>query len=575
MPKLLLLSFFFLILSSFNPPNDRAYPIGDFRWPVEHEVLLSGTFGELRYQHFHTGVDIKPSKGREGDALYSIGDGYVSRIQIRGGGYGNALYITHPNGFTSVYAHLLEYNKDLSGYIRSRQHDWESFELDIHLLPNEFPVKRGDYIAKMGNTGASMGAHLHFEIRHTHNDVPVNPLLFGLQAEDNRAPRIHSMKVYEFDEFGEIINERMVKLIGKGSDLGVYGDTLTLQSVRGGFAIKAFDYHERTHNVNGIFELNMLVDDTLAYQFEMTEIPFEGSRYINAHTDYPEHYRRNYYHRCFKLPGNKLDIYRALGEGGILSLKPGEPARLVQILVNDYSGNQKVLEFWVKTDPTPLPNNTAPFNYYLPYEEASVIQQPDLDVFFPEGSFYQDVRMDYASSDDNSSNHYSRVHHIHNHEVPVHDYFELAILPTRELSEDQRARAFIALCDSNGRITHCGGEWKADGKLYAQVRQLGDYCIMLDERAPVIKPLRFRSDMRNYTYMSFNIGDNYRTARNVNGLHYRATIDEQWVLFEYDAKNSQLRHYFSSDLEPGQHRFKLELRDASGNISTYERSFRR
>jgi hypothetical protein len=564
-----------LLFSAFHGTEKPVYPIGDFRWPIDHEVLLSGTFGELRFQHFHTGVDIKPSKGREGDPLYSAGDGYISRIQIRGGGYGNALYISHPNGFTSVYAHLLEYNEPLQRYIHQRQHDWETFELDLQLTPQEFPVKRGDYIGKMGNTGASMGAHLHFEIRHTHNDVPVNPLLFGLKAADQKEPRIQGLRLYEFDDLGEVLSERDISLRRRNNDMGVFNDTLVVRSERIGFAVKAFDYHERTHNTNGIFELNMLLNDSLAYHFEMSEIPFEHTRFINAHTDYREHYRRNYWHRCFRLPGNKLNIYRTNAQNGILHIPKSPAPQLIQILVSDYNGNQQALEFWVRSEPVPLPVSPPPFNYYLPFEEASILQLPDLEVFFPAGSFYQDLRMDYATSIDQSSGHFSRVHHLHNPLTPVHDYFEIAILPDRELTEAQRARAFIAHCAPGGTITHCGGQWKPDGKLYAQVRELGDYCILTDERPPSIKPLRFSSDMRRYTFMSFSIGDNFRTARNVSGLHYRATINGEWVLFEYDAKTHQIRHYFSKELKPGQHQFKLELRDASGNISTFERGFRR
>lgn len=168
-------------LLAFTQKSDKLilkeYPQDYFTSPVKHTIRLAGTFGELRPNHFHAGIDIKSSAGKVGDLLYAPADGHISRIKIQGGGYGNGMYIEHPNGYTTVYAHLLNYLPEVDEWIKAQQYDREKFEVDLYPTPGQFPFKQGDFIGKMGTSGRSYGPHLHFEVRDTRTQKAINPML--------------------------------------------------------------------------------------------------------------------------------------------------------------------------------------------------------------------------------------------------------------------------------------------------------------------------------------------------------------------------------------------------------------
>lgn len=274
--------FFSLVAHSNN------LPVGFFDWPVKHEVRLSGTFGELRTNHFHGGLDIKSKNGGSGDQLYSAADGYISRISVQPHGYGNALYITHPNGYTTVYGHMSSFSKEVEAYVKKIQYQQERFKQDIHLSPEVFPLSKGEMIGVMGNSGSSEGAHLHFEIRETATNKLINPLLFGLEIEDVIAPRIYEMKLYEFDEENKATASKSVTVIKTGNTYRIKGDTLKTTGAFWGLALKAYDKHNYTHNKNGVYAMEMHLDGVQTFSFAMDAIPVSDSRYLNAHLDYRE-----------------------------------------------------------------------------------------------------------------------------------------------------------------------------------------------------------------------------------------------------------------------------------------------
>ena len=290
--RILLLSTLLLFLWAFkmsDPPTDEKYPVDYFHAPVSHTLLLSGTFGELRPNHFHAGIDIKSSKGVAGDPVFAAADGYVSRIKVDESGYGNAVYINHPNGYTTVYAHLDRFSDGLAVYVKKLQYQKKSFEVDLNPGHGEFQVLQGEQLGIMGNSGSSNGAHLHFEVRKTSTQKPVNPLLFGFKVADHVKPKMHSLKAYflndKLEERGS--KEFSLKKIRNGH-YRIKGDTLTLAAWRAGFALKVYDHFDRVSNWNGIYSLKMYQDDLLVYDFDMEEFSFNESLYINAHCDYEE-----------------------------------------------------------------------------------------------------------------------------------------------------------------------------------------------------------------------------------------------------------------------------------------------
>ena len=564
----------FLVFSSFglewNPKKD--YPQDYFRSPVNTAILLSGTFGELRPNHLHSGIDIKAHKGKTGQPILAAADGYVARIKIQSGGYGNVLYVNHPNGYTTVYAHLGSLPKEIDTYVKKAQYRKKKFEIELFPKAGTFKFTKGQKIGTLGMSGRSYGPHLHFEIRDTKTEKPINPLLFGLKSTDKVAPKLHELKVYYLNDKRESLETKTHKLIKGKRNYRIKGDTLYIPAWRAGFGLKVYDHMTGTPNWNGIYSLEMLQDDEPAYSFEMETFAFRESRYINAHLDYGEQVsKKSYFNRCYSLPGNRLSVYNNVKEKGVITLHKNKASKITMI-AKDIAGNNRKLEFWVKRAEVKS-FDKAPYNYLLPYEEENIIDNDALYAYFPKGTFYENLYLQYRSSTEKSSNVYSAVQHVHDYETPVHKYYDLAIRPTN-LPDHLRDKAFIAYCQPNEKVISCGGEWK-DGRLQTKVRDLGDFYIMVDETPPTIKPDKFQTNMKGYSRMTFKIKDNFETARNIEYLDYRATVDGQWILMTYDAKNDLLTHRFDDKIKAGTHQFKLVVTDSRGNEKVFEREFKR
>ncbi len=559
---------FVLCFSFFTDP----YPDNYFQSPIEGAIRLSGTFGELRSNHFHFGIDIKSRDGRSGQPIYACAEGYISRIKVQAAGYGNVIYIDHPKGYTTVYAHLSSFEPEVADYVKGRQYENKSFEIDIVPDKDMFPVEKGQEIGKMGTSGYSFGPHLHFEIRETRSEKPINPLLFGFDVLDKAAPTMNELKIYALNYKFEAFDTKQFGLTKAGRNYKLDRDTVYINSSRAGIGIKTYDFMTGVSNMNGVFEIFLLQDDSLTYQYQMEKFGFDEYRYINAHIDYEEKCTKGgNFNRCYVLPGNKLSAYKQLSDNGVVAVGK-KKATKVEVRSGDIKGNSSKLVFWIKQKDVEVPTISNSYNYILPYQEANAIETNSLKLFFPEGSFYEDLYLSYRTSDDKSEDVFSKVHHIHNYKVPVHLYYDIAIAPER-LPEEKRAKAFIAYCDNKNNMINCGGEWEDDGKLHAKVRDLGDYSIMIDDTPPTIKASRFSANMRGYSKMSFIIDDNLLVARNVAGLQYKATVDGKWILMEYDYKNKLLFHRFDGRVEPGKHQFRLEVTDALGNTSVFEKAF--
>ena len=557
-----------LFVLSFTFTGKRQYPQDYFRAPVNSTLRLSGTFGELRSNHFHSGIDIK---GYVGQPLYAIADGYVARIKIQAGGYGKVLYINHPNGFTSVFAHMDQFDPALEDYVKSIQYSKERFGVEIFPEKGRFSFKKGEKIGTMGVTGRSFGPHLHFEIRDTKTEKPINPLLFGIEVADQQAPRVHQLKVYHLNQRQETVDSDIFSLNKNGKNYTINQDTLYVGAWRVGFGLKVYDHMDGVTNWNGIYSLQMLVDDLPTYSFEMETFAFSETRYLNAHLDYEEVVsNKSYFNRMYNLPGNRLSIYGEKIGKGVIAISEHK-AQKITFIAKDVEGNASQVEFWVKRKEVKPVEKKLAYNYVLPYNEENVIKNASLYLYFPKGCFYENVYMHYEALPDESSNIYSFVHHIHDFKTPIHKYFDISIEP-QSIPVNLQDKAFIAYCGKNNSVTNCGGTWK-EGKLKSKVRSFGDYCIMIDNVSPSIQPVAFKSNMRGYNKMTFKIKDNFGTAGNVSGLKFRAIIDGRWALMEYDSKKDLIIHRFDKDFATGTHQLRLTVEDNRGNETVFERSF--
>lgn len=552
------------------------YPQNDFIWPVHHPVRLSASFGELRPNHFHSGVDIRSSSGRIGDPLYAAADGYVSRIKIEPSGYGKALYITHPNGYTTVYGHMDRFTKAIETFVKKEQYKRKSFAVDLYLPDTLFTFRQNEYIGRMGNKGRSSGPHLHFEIRDTETEEVIDPLAFGLPWHDTQAPTFYRLKIYELDENLRLLKSKIYKLYRKGRYWKTREYQIPVSASTLAFAIEAGDI-QPSGNRNGISQIQMYVADSLFWSWQLSRFSFDDTRYVNAHQDYAE--RRlsgKRFHRCHRLPGDLLPSTYEGPTDGFLRLPKGETKKIT-IAISDFKGNTSRLLFEVSAQKEPPSENQQTFNYILPWNEPNIIKQNELEIYLPAAEkgthcLYQDLYLQLHSSPDRSSEYYSNVYHIHQPEVPLHSPMKVSIRPLRHIPKKLKDKVFIAYCQADGTTVNCGGKWEGDF-LTANYDKLGDFAIQLDTIPPQIQAISFSYDMRGRKRMSFRVYDENHTARPIPEIQWKAYIDGQWTLFEYDAKSRTLTHVFDEQVKKGKHILQLIVQDALGNKRIFEKSF--
>ncbi len=560
-----------------TPPQ---YPTNYFHSPVAGPLVLSGTFGELRANHFHSGIDIKPTKRGSNEPVFAAADGYIARIRTQEGGYGQSVYITHPNGYTTVYAHLDKFSPEIHAFIRKKQYEKQEFEVNLNLQPTDLPIRQGQSIGNMGNRGHSFGQHLHFEIRDTKTERGINPLLFGFHLPDNIPPNFDGLKVYLMDEKKEVIGTRYINLLKKTpTQYGIVGDTLDVAAPNVAFAVRANDAHSSESGENGIYSLDLSCNNTPVYSFSTEIFGFDETRYINAHVDYFEQqHRRTWYHRAFTLPNDRLSMYPSVQNEGITPLSIADTfGKRMRFTAKDAAGNTTVLQFVARIkEPTTLaPSKT--YNYFLPCAKESLVRlNGEAAVFyFPNTAFYENVYANiYTSHTEGGA--FSDIFNVHNPLTPVHSSMDIAIKPTN-LPEALRPKAFIAYCqNSDGRTYTCGGKWSVDGVLRTQNSSFGNYSIQIDTIKPRITPVTFQTDMRKLSRLAFKIKDNHETTGNARPLRYRAEVDGKWLLMEMDGKYDLLFHKFDEGyIAAGDHTFRLVVTDDRDNETVFVGRFKK
>ncbi len=549
------------------------YPTSDFSSPVNREFKLSGTFGELRTNHFHAGLDIKSQYGVAGDPVYASSEGFISRIKVEEYGYGNVLYLQHPNGFTSVYAHLDRFSPEIEQYVKNEQYRTQSFEIDLYPSKQEFPVHQDQSIGFMGNSGYSFGPHLHFEIRHTQNQVPVNPLHFGFDVKDQTAPVVQQIIVYEYNESGELLQYEILQPKLQSPGQYVLENSLEMSGAIASFGLRAYDMHEGTTNQNGIYSIQCKVDEEPSFAFTLDEIPFEQTRFVNAHIDYRQKVNENkFFHRCHPLEGNKLPIYYSGLDNGMIYLNTEQP-RNVSLAVSDFKGNISTLSFRVVRNHSLLAKIFEPTLYQTIAEpdQVSIISQPGLQVVWPKGSFYEQTALSATLIPSEGLGSFSPYYEISPVDVPVHYYFDI-LIEGLAVPPHLREKVFIARCEPDGTIINCGGKWIGNN-LTTGVRQMSTYTILADTVEPKITILHFGSKMTGWNRMAFKITDNFRIKDRGRDLLYDAWVDGQWILMSLDGKSGILTHNFDGRIPPGDHQLVIKVTDDRGNEAVLEKSF--
>jgi len=566
-----------LILGFVIPGSSEAqsrYPKNYFRSPVDFPILLAGGFGDIRQNHFHSGIDIRTG-GEEGKPVYAIADGYVSRINISSGGFGKAIYITHPNGFTSVYGHLKKLNGAIGNWMRDQQYRRESFELDIPVDPGVLKVKKGEVIAYSGNTGLSEGPHLHFEIRDAGTQEIIDPLLFGLPFRDSAPPKIYNVRIYPFDENSMVNftgNPVTLAVNASGTDCKVRSKDTVKVSGNIIFGIQALDFSNDTGSRDGIFSIELFVDTVCYFTQKIERFAFAETRYANSELDYPQVIKNGQrIMRSYIAPNNKLSMYGKIKKNGVVNFMDSKPHKVLYI-VKDVFGNTSRLTFWVKSHLPAAPGirgNRMPKGTLLACGKSNHFSAEGIVFDLPSDALYEDLDFIYSSS---ASVHgsYTPVYHLQNDLVPVHSACTLSIVADG-IPRTLVSKALIVKVEENGHFIGKSSKHE-DDFIRAQIREFGNYTVAADTTPPVIRPVNVgqNKNIGKQQDLRFKISDN------LSGIQsYRGTLNGRWILMDFDAKSGLLIYTFDDRIKQGRTNFRLIVKDAVGNETVYEATLTR
>ena len=346
-----------------------------YQSPVDYDITLAGNFGEPRPWHFHGGLDIK-TDNVEGKPVGAIADGYVSRVTTNKYGFGNAIYVCHPDGHTSVYCHLRSFADEYEKALHLNHRD----TLDLRFPAERFPVEAGHLIAISGNTGHSTGPHLHLEIHDTETWRLLDPLEFiGQYVADTVAPVAHSFMAVPVKGEGVFNGGSGKQTFGFG--LGdvrrqriEYHDGREFTAWgRVGFALWADDYAQGVYNHYGIRHTRLLVDGREVFHSDVNDIPVSCHHEVNSWGDY-DHWRRHHtwYMKSYREEGMRLPVVHTDFDRGIVTFGEERPYRLTYIL-RDYQGNQSQYDFvvhGVKNNHIKINKHKRLWNDYLYWQQC-------------------------------------------------------------------------------------------------------------------------------------------------------------------------------------------------------------
>jgi hypothetical protein len=556
---------FFALLFLIAPilHAQEKYPKDVFQSPLEIPLVLAGTFGELRSNHFHSGIDIKTQQ-REGLPVLAIGDGTVTRIVVSHWGYGKALYVAHPNGYTSVYGHLKKFGPEIEEYVKKVQYAKQSYEVEIFPDYGELKVSQGNIIAFSGNTGGSSGPHLHFEIRSSVNEKPTNPLLYGYEVRDATDPTLLGLYAYPLSK-DALINQSEEKIqinYTKQADGSFLADKVTASGSIG-FGINTFDRQDMAANQNGVYSVRQTVNGRVYSEFDFETFSFGETRYINTLIDYAHFYKfRQRIQKCFKEPFNHLSIYKSLYNNGRIDLEEGMSYN-VELLISDIAGNTTKLVIPVegKKESAKKIKNDKTLSDFILADKPNNFDLGAAKVYFPANTFYDDFYIDLKKGEDTVA--------IHDNSVAAHRNFTISFDPSKYPSSD-RDQMFIAHLDEDGRPSY-SKTYKRDGSFTTRTRTLGTYTLVKDSLAPSIAPKNFkeRQWLSNYSYLSLTISDD------LSGIDtYSATLNGEWILMEYEPKTNTITYNFDDKiLNATECELKVTVMDNVGNSSTFISTF--
>lgn len=558
----------FSSLCGYSQAAGKTYGAEYYRSPVGFAITLAGNVGEIRSDHFHTGIDIKALQG-VGSPIYATADGYVSRIGVSPSGYGHVLYVTHPNGETSVYGHLNGFAPQIARWVRERQYAKRSFRVDLYPAKEQFPVRQGERIAFLGNTGSSGGPHLHFEIRDAQGR-PRNLVAEGIfKVADRVPPTVTRILLYEVDSakgvpYRTLRRSVAVRTLPDGT--AVPEDTVLKLGKKGYLAYEVIDYKDGRSNTMGVYGIEQRVDGEVNFNFAIDRLDFATNAYVNTFVDYPENHRarRTSVLRAYVSPHNRLRVYGASRRvsDGMISV-PDSGVRHVEAVFTDDAGNCTVLKFGIAKGADL--GVDAPPGEPVSWMTGRTFRLPGASVVIPGAALYESMLLS-AGRDTVGG---LPVVRIGSSDVPLQKAATVS-LAAPELPESLRSKALLVTIGDNGKPGSVGGGWDAASqRVAAQVKRLGCFAVAVDTLAPVVKPV-YASGAR------IPVGKplKWTVTDDLSGIsRYTLTVDGRWELLVWDPKSRTMEYVPVREAAPVKHSVVLTVRDAKGNVKTFKGNY--
>ncbi|MCK7590441.1 M23 family metallopeptidase [Subsaxibacter sp. CAU 1640] len=539
------------------------YPKDYFRSPLDVTLILSGSFAELRTNHFHSGLDIKTQQ-RTGLNVYAAAEGYVSRIKIQHYGYGKALYVTHPNGYTTVYGHLQAFAPKIEAYLKAKQYEKESYEIELFPTAEELQIMTDEVIAYSGNTGGSGGPHLHFEIRDQ-QERTINPLLFGLDVKDSKPPTLTSVFAYPKDDKSTINNSNsrleLRFMPGKNNEYKVESIQASGEI---GFSIGSHDQLDLAVNKNGLSNIQTFFNGNKKFEMDFFRFSFDESRHINRFIDY-EYYKtkRTHLQKLFVEKGNVLSMFKDLDDDGYITVEEGTSS-VYKVRLQDFAGNESWITIPItgkKPDSIPSkPENKK--NYYVFSDQATTLNDKNVTVSFPANSFYEDTFIDFKVNNDTL--------YLDKDVIPLQKNVTIQY-DISHFKDSEKDRLYIAELLGYKKYPSYLNTRRKENFLTASSNALGSYVLVLDTTKPTIAPVNFQDGkwLSKYRYLTLKITDDLSGIGN-----YRATINGKWILMEYEYKDNTLTFDFNDNIVTDtKNELKVIVTDNVGNSATFEATF--
>lgn len=563
-----------------------AYPKDYFRSPMGIPMELSANFGELRPNHWHMGLDIRTSQ-QENLPIYAAAAGYIAKVGIRPQSFGRFIIINHPNGLSTLYAHLNDFYPELERYVTEQQYQNESWASELDFTSQQFPVSKGSFIAYSGNTGGSQGPHLHFEIMDTKTTKRLNPLLFNFPIQDNAPPVLFRLAMY--DRSRSVYEQTPLIFPLKNTDSGYIIPKIPLIKTglsKVSFALQMIDRMNGGGSDNGVYAATLYLDEEPQIAFALDSIDYDETHYINAHIDYKHDYNGGVFlQHLSQLPGHKGAEYKQLKSDGVLSLTD-TTVRDISIDVKDAHGNTSQLNFLIQHDDSMVVQNyTNSGPKFIPARE-NVLKKPGFELFMPAACIYDSVPLTFTTIAGNGYNVVSDEYKVASPVYPVHDQFKVRIQPNKPVSKEAANKLVIAL--SGGKRNHIKRATLENGWITAEFGSFGSFKAYTDFSPPTINSLG-NGDTVNLSAASrivFTPTDNFG-IRNFRAELYSCPSDTtgylcppdsaaqgNWLRFTNDKSRNWI-YKFDDRCPYGVHYLKVTAEDLVGNITTRSWWFKR